>query len=169
MDKRIHSTRCVSGSLKFLSTSFSQWEWSGFAPTPFHPRSGLQPSCRFARRELYHLSQQRLNTPCSSKPILRCLERLCLRNGSQASFSEGATPKLNVWFHRMVFINGGIQKWLVQNGTSQWNWWFGGTPILGNHHIPSTVGQMRTLEAVWGEDEVLACNRKAQMLNKSKQ
>ena len=29
----------------------------------------------------------------------------------------------------------GIPKWMVYNGKSYWNGWFGGTPILGNFHI----------------------------------
>ena len=34
-----------------------------------------------------------------------------------------------------VSINGGTPKWMVDNGKSYWNGWFGGTPILGNLHI----------------------------------
>ena len=69
------------------------WEYS-------HPSQiYLQPGGRFARKELCHCFQQRLNNPCSSRPILRCLEHLCLRNGSQAPLSDGwgDAPTLNMF------------------------------------------------------------------------
>ena len=34
-----------------------------------------------------------------------------------------------------VSINGGTQKWMVYNGKSYENGWFGGPPILGNYHM----------------------------------
>ena len=44
---------------------------------------------------------------------------------------------LKWWYHYnfLVSTNGGAPKWLVYNGKSYLNGWFGGTPISGNHHI----------------------------------
>ena len=36
-----------------------------------------------------------------------------------------------------VYENRGTPKWMVCNGKTYWNGWFGGTPIFGNTHIPS--------------------------------
>ena len=40
-----------------------------------------------------------------------------------------------IYNHMDVSQNGGTPKWMVYNGTSYWNWWFGGIPISGNLHI----------------------------------
>ena len=40
-----------------------------------------------------------------------------------------------IYVYMGVSINGGTPKWMVDNGKSYWNGWFGGTPILGNLHI----------------------------------
>ena len=34
--------------------------------------------------------------------------------------------------------HAGIPKWMLYDGTSYEIWWFGGTPILGNHHMNDT-------------------------------
>ena len=37
----------------------------------------------------------------------------------------------------MKLKNKGTLKWMVYNGKSYWNGWFGGTPIFGNTHMYS--------------------------------
>ena len=47
---------------------------------------------------------------------------------------EGPLPAI-WWLYMEVSVNGGPPKWMVYKGKSNWNGWFGGTPISGNLHM----------------------------------
>ena len=50
-----------------------------------------------------------------------------------------ATQSVLFDVHMVVSINGCTQQWLVCNGKSHLNGWFGGTPISGNHHMMCSI------------------------------
>ena len=58
----------------------------------------------------------------------------------------------------VVSIHGGTQKWMVYNGKSYWDGWFGGNPILGNLHIYiyTYICFINVME--WMEQNVMECD-----------
>ena len=54
-------------------------------------------------------------------------------------FSRICIRYIYIYIYMGVSINGGTPKWMVDNGKSYWNGWFGGTPILGNLHIHTYI------------------------------
>ena len=49
--------------------------------------------------------------------------------------SRSIGRRIHVIHNMGVSVNGGTPKWMVYNGKPYWNGWFGGTTILGFHHI----------------------------------
>ena len=76
------------------------------------------------------------------KPINACCFFLSVHTRKSGVVDRQKTAR-DIWIqvvcfshtHLQVSWNGGTPKWMVYNGKSHENGWFGGTPILGNIHF----------------------------------